>query len=508
MRSPAALFAGGRMTVVYETIENNRSIYTMEDDGTETIFRYPTRIITPPGIKKTYLLFNDDMQILPASIFITYQMGDWLTDSMRDTALSALRLFHIFCAICQTEPNDLCNSQCDQLLTFLKGENIEGTLINFMFLRNRSSETVNIYLSQIRAYLNYLHAPETHPLFSTNLSLSGLGFSIYRRNSHAKYKKHLSTNKPQQRAPVYITVEQFSRLLDVIQNSDEADIWKEEAILIISLMYYYGLRLGEVLSLTLEDLELTSYPPTYDGMVYDHDTGEMYVAFEDCGKLTLRNRRNAHIGSRCKRLLQVKSINTYTSKDYNTQGIGYSEVLISLSLYQSLLDYYDESEVLFRGHGYQQYENATVDSVAFYQLPAERRHQIEKIPAELSKYRNRYLFLNQNGGQLIYKTWNKRLKTYFIEAEIPLDTGKKTQGLSHRFRHAFAMNFIKMHQKQDPIDVQYKLMRAMRHTSILSVEPYFTPTTAEILQTLEAVDLTPDLSIDALEKIRKGGLDE
>ena len=86
---------------------------------------------------------------------------------------------------------------------------------------------------------------------------------------------------------------------------------------------------------------------------------------------------------------------------------------------------------------------------------------------------NRYIFVNHLGKRLSAQLWGQRLKKYFLQAGIAIDTERKENNLSHRFRHGFAM----MHARyMDPPVPLHELQKMMRHRSVSSTLIYFTST--------------------------------
>ncbi|MDU6524658.1 MAG: hypothetical protein E6540_11890, partial [Enterococcus sp.] len=63
------------------------------------------------------------------------------------------------------------------------------------------------------------------------------------------------------------------------------------------------------------------------------------------------------------------------------------------------------------------------------------------------------------------------MKKIFCEVKISIDLNKKEYGLSHKFRHGFAM-FKVLNEKYDRLELQ----KSLRHTNIRSCEVYFSLT--------------------------------
>lgn len=112
----------------------------------------------------------------------------------------------------------------------------------------------------------------------------------------------------------------------------------------------------------------------------------------------------------------------------------------------------------------------------------------DKVTKRTDIISNHYIFLNKYGNRLTAQTWNKRLKQYFLQSGIEIDTEKKVSNLSHRFRHGFAM--FQAHFKKDPVSV-LTLQHLMRHKNITATMVYYNPTEEMIFN--ERMNLTKEL---------------
>lgn len=63
------------------------------------------------------------------------------------------------------------------------------------------------------------------------------------------YAASLKEGTPVRRVPKYISIEDFGRIINIIRQDNNAT-----AEIIVRLMFEYGLRLGEVLGITNEDV--------------------------------------------------------------------------------------------------------------------------------------------------------------------------------------------------------------------------------------------------------------
>jgi integrase/recombinase XerD len=215
---------------------------------------------------------------------------------------------------------------------------------------------------------------------------------------------------------------------------------------ITRLMYESGLRAGEVLSLTLEDL------------LVSHD-----VKNNDVYQVILRNRVSNLSWQSPKYLMKTFSKEDYKTRDYQQRGYGYQVVHISKSLYELLVDYLDEahSEQQIK-HKKNWQEHTVADSVD--------RNFKEKV--------NFYIFVNSIGKPYSKKMLDIEVKRLFKKAGVKLNAdGGKFDGLCHRFRHGFAM--YQVNYNKVPMLL---LMELMRHSSLDSTAIYYTPDTSTIIK--------------------------
>lgn len=473
------------MLTITEEKNRNQSIYIVSDGKTYRFVECRTRILTESDSGSTIcILYDTQCNIHHVSELLSAERFGSAADYK--VYLAAFKALQSFCDIFSQPIEKMDARHCRMLVDFLLGVSSDGDGVSMKLKTTRSPQTVNTYLSCYRWYLLKTKCTD-HPLLD--------GYDTYIGLATGRLKKqhtntiHVRETKPRQVAPIHVTPSEFIRLRNIIRQSDADELSKLEAELIVSLQFLYGLRIGEVLALTTEDMS-TRMIPVYDEQIdYDHITGEIKVQdIREVGILTLRNRLCTDPGRGCKNLTRPKSPASYNSAGYKTQGIGFDEVPISMDLYVLLESYIRKSTIHFKGKKYKKYAHESVaDSVAFYQLENEVRKTVSK-----SQYSNRYLFLDEKGKRLQYQAWNKRLKKYFISAGLVIDTGIKRIGLNHRLRHGYAMCCIARLRASSEADIRLKLMHLMRHRSFDSISPYFTPPVQYLIDHLISCDLTGD----------------
>lgn len=380
-----------------------------------------------------YLLYDDEMNVLSEpSSYLNFELRGSLNTKNR--CANALRLLYVFLSLANYDVRHLGQEQLNELIRFLQGLNSNPEA--FRTETTRSNDTVNGYLSVYRSFFRKKHI-RSEALFDAKITREEMTFDDDFKGAveRIRYTNNLRTSDPNAHTvPKYISPDEFERLYRLA--IAKKDI---RAMIIMRLMYCYGLRLGEVLGLTIEDLHET------------HRDNQLVPT------IILRNRISDKDYQYAKNLGHVEKPETYRSKEYTKSK---AVVIIDYSLYEMIFDYIsDVHSVVMEKHP-DRYEKGIADIVSWRDAP---------------EY-NHYIFLSDAGTVLSGQTWGNYLKKYFVEAGIDLDLGYRENNLSHRFRHGFAM--LHAHYRKEPVNaLQLKLM--MRHKSLSSTMKYFNPTQEE-----------------------------
>lgn len=307
-----------------------------------------------------------------------------------------------------------------------------------------SNETVNASLSIIRKFL------EVNGIRNETLSAKhdvigkhpgGNEFRI--SNVYQAYDINLPANPHKdERVPKYISQEQYNALIRLAR---EAKDWA--GVMLMHLMFRYGMRIGECLGLSEEDFVT------------------MRISKEDIPTLIVRNRMSDRPDQKAKRKITPASREDYQSNTYIKQwrNNDYSHYYLTESsdFAAALQSFIDETREYHSRVNPKNYRSCEADIV--YPVDFEKKN--------LRK--NHYIFVNRLGKRLSAQVWGLRLKEYFIKAGIPIDVDRKDNNLSHRFRHGFAM----MHAREmDPPVPATELQKMMHHVSIASTMIYYNPT--------------------------------
>lgn len=384
----------------------------------------------------TYLILYDNEMNIIENAFMYLNFKSY--GSTKNTAslnsrfqkARVLKTFYAFLAIFNYDINSLAQNEIQHYIDFLKGLPATGSEITA-----RSIKTINIYLSIVRDYFKRFNIDcnalfekkEITQYYAADRQALGRGNRI----AYDINPRYRSFSADDIAPPRYISPDEFKKLYGLAKKKND-----HTAMLLMELMYCYGLRLGECLGLTMEDFA----PATYQNRSY-------YV-------MKLRNRVSDNKDQYCKNLIHPVDRSIYTTSEYidSTQ-----KIVITERLYHVVENYIENTfEPILAKHP-DKHDVVEADIV-------DRNQQILD---------NCYLFLNKTGNRLTAATWNRHLRNYFVEAGIDTDKGTRQNNLSHRFRHGFAM--FHAHFREDHLEV-LELSKMMRHRSLQSTLIYYNPT--------------------------------
>ena len=405
----------------------------------------------------TYFILYDD-NMVPIHEAYDYLNNGLKTKPIntRHMVANALRLLYCFLLLHGKTIDAIDNKTLCELVLFIKGKS--GNHLPDTELTERKNNTVNGYLSFYRNYFKYLEI-KCDPLFNSHTVRV---FSEYETNVVAsvadKYDANLKDNSNKKReVPAYISPKKFCDLLSKtrLKNDKQTEI-------LITLMYWHGLRLGEALGLTIEDVE----------EVEDEEGNLVPV-------LWIRNRFSDKDFQFAKGLPPVISRKEYKTPSYRSAK---QKIVISYDLYEVLIDFINEVREEIETKNPIKTDRAIADKVNSKSLIVD----------------NYYVFVNKHGRVLSDQVWNDRLRKYFEECNIPVDTGSREHNLSHRFRHGFAM--LHARYRKTPLNA-LALQRLMRHKSPKSTEIYYKPTTSDERKDIEEYQ---NELYDILESAKEG----
>lgn len=388
--------------------------------------------------KKTYFIITDlnGRLLEDANIYLNKTIGD-ADHSKRQNAYTALKLLYSFLQLEHyDDPRAITEDDIRNFRLFLEGGQKEGSLWK-LDVQKRGNNTFNIYLSVYRDFFKQLYGLIDLSIFDTVSIGTAYGDGFMAHTKKATQEKYKSNKKVVEKksVPKYIKHDQYEKIKDLIE---EKYALREK--IIIKLMYEYGLRIGEVLGLTFEDIM-----PSYLEGKFD---------------LIIRDRMSDRPDQKAKGVPSPKSADYYKDDWYTKEGIGFQRVLIDEEMAELIYEYIDESrDDIVLSKSVKKRENLKTKT---------RADRVGSIP--LLNNENQYIFLNhQHYTPLTQGGWNYVLREIFNLVGIQIDKGVKKENLSHRFRHGFAMLLVK-----EGCQI-LELQKALRHASPTSCEAYYNP---------------------------------
>ena len=386
----------------------------------------------------------------------------------REQALTFLKLLYTFKSIVNKSFESFKSKDIQLFSMFIQGRNIEGNNISFQLNSKRSNSTHDQYFTIMRAYFRFLGI-NNKPLFekkTVQVNKGGFGMMAHtKKNVVTKYatnkNRHLSFTV---HAPKHIKLSEYHKIIEFIKNQDKHKLLKLRNEIIIELMYGTGLRIGEVLGLTLEDL------------VIHPDNKDFYKVF-------IRNRLTDKPYQKAKTCCQVSSKDDYTSFNYNSKDTGYQTVVVTKHV-KDLIDKYIRLSI-------------NVMKVSDKVLSNREKFAKADCVTKKRKTSNKYLFLNKNGTPLSTSGWNKELKFIFRNVGIPCDSNKKRENLNHKFRHGFAMLLMQNGYSLDEVRAH------LRHANISSTLIYTKPTEEDTLENIIAIDKLRFSNISSMSSTKR-----
>lgn len=443
--------------IIEEKINCERVFRKLYFDEEEKLIYEKKIKITKVSVKYNnyILIYDSNMNVIRDAY--RYLNKDFNTknysDNTKKSICTALKVLYAFLELFDCDIYNLGIREIAMLKQFILGITEKGTNYYFESLEKKSNRTFNKYIGYYRAYFSFLGIENN--ILNERIEVRGedsrkglLGH--LNRDIQYKYKINEKVVDKRKTVPKYIRKYEFDKIIEHIR---ENYTLREE--IIVRLMYENGLRLGEVLGLTLEDVDN-----------------------EDKYRIYIRNRLSDDMDQHAKGCFFPKYKDDYFSEEYLTLDYGYQIVKPKYDL----LDKIDEYIELAHG------EMSERRRKNYFNLA-----KADEVTGKgILENGNFYIFINKNGGKLKSTGWNKILRKILNDVGIQIDRNTKKNNLSHRFRHGFAMKRYKI----DKVDI-VTLAKDLRHKGTGAVMCYIRPTEEDIYD-------ANTLATDVMEKYMEG----
>lgn len=435
------------------TLSSFRKIVTDEVTGEvilDKIVSCPIVRVNEDGFEYIVLYTNNMEPIQDAFEYLNYDLR-YSPATSRNKAAYALRLLYCFLELSAYSVRQIDHSTLRKLQYFLLGLGLNdaGAMGNI-----RSTSTVNGYFSVYRSFFGKRGIPCDALFQSKSVTVSYVSDDVVNSEEFKRYTNNLKESSPlAHTVPKYISPDDFRILYRLAVETND-----EEAQILFQLMYIYGLRLGEALGITTEDITEVRDNGRYLPVIF------------------LRNRITDKNYQFCKGLMHPSIPEQYRSTDYNKSR---HRIVITYDFYEKLVEYIERTHADAMENYPENYAQGVADIVSYRDTPDT----------------NHYVFLNRYGRVLSDQTWNNKLKKYFQMARIPMDAEIRENNLSHRFRHGFAMFHARF--SRNPVSA-LELQKMLRHRSVSSTMVYYNPTPEDELKIKteflnELYDMMPEL---------------
>lgn len=419
------------MIVITEEQFHNRTVYYRKEvDNSGHVIRcdrYDCETKLLKGAMRKFIMITDRHGVIRpmASKYVNNtRRGKSLNTRMQ--MATAIQFYYTFCEMFGYDPMNIKAFAAEKFTNFLLGLDVKpenGSKVTF-----RSTRTVKGYKGMIHKFLKSFHystdgfEPE-NPEQTIGNRRNGKREAVSQRGGDPDLR---SGSLDKLLAPKHFTPIQAKALAKAMNEAGDRTM-----LCIFRLGYGYGLRRGEILGLTINDIK--SYA--------NKETGELLF------KVVLRNRLSDRMDQNAKTLRHPSEPGQYDSSDFRKSVY---DIDIDESMYNLILEVYNNTH--------------NPDRVGFkaYQMIRE----ISRADDTLGKD-NYYIFVNKGTkgwDRLSGQTLNNHLRKYFDA--FGLDLGN----VSHAMRHSFAM--FHAYYAKEKVDME-KLRRLMRHASIESTRIYF-----------------------------------
>ena len=383
---------------IYERTLFGQTVYDVLEQGPDGRSRVTRTIYVPfvkvklPDRRIVYIIYDEEMcPISPIYRFLNEKGQAGKSPNTLERKVSSLRYLVAFCELHLLRDFHIPEHLCADFIDFIYGEP-----------RRMSSSVRGNFLDIVTffKFLRYDSEPFMEYDGKTVIQMGADGLSRPVKFRSYRYSPAVNHDK-NKLCPLHVSVREFYKLLKVIKDAGDFTV-----CIIVTLEFYTGRRVGELLGLTVEDLS----------SCVDTETGEV----SPC--IYLRNRVGDGRRRSAKKRLIPKSVADYSSASYTQEyaspfGCFVLENAMSVLLHK----YYD------RVHG-----DAQLNSPAYYAQAEADIVDPMRFHSEWGLDRNHYFFLDSRGSSLSYGALYRRLMKYYALAGVPVGHGKS---VNHGFRH-------------------------------------------------------------------------
>lgn len=392
--------------------ERHQTVFDVVEKGPDgrnyvvrTIHAYYAKVRLKDGVR--HIIYGEDMHpIRPIYQYLNTGKRKRMSPNTTEHSVTALRLLVVFCEAYSIKDYKIPEIYCQDFVDFLSRG--EGVRIS----------SAAVYFNDIKTFFIDCLKYDKEPLLAYSVRHTTRNEEDDNVRSK-EYKDYKYAPKPRKNTvcPSHNTVKHFADLIKVMRKAGDTT-----GCIIILLEFFHGKRQGETLGLTIEDIS------TY----VSEETGEVMKC------MYLRNRTTDVVGRWAKNRNHPSSQKTYKTRDYvDEYNLPRNCILLDDYTYELIKSYIEVEHARLSKKYPKKYSTSKADTV-----------NPDKFKEEWGMDQNHYLFLDSLGGALTKAAWNKRLRQYYIKANIPLGYGKS---INHSWRHTLAyimLHVLKMSEQE------------------------------------------------------------
>lgn len=368
---------------------------------------------------RCFLLFDENGNCIENVFKFINMFKISIAETSREKYALYLKYLYEFSGIIDKDISKFQRKDVDKFVVFLSGYDPNSSIADsFYTYSSKGEEVVAAIFNIVKEYVNFC----------------GFASSRYFNSCKSIKKRNYGKQKTNNLCPKFISLREMNLILEYINNDNSIDAeTKLKYSLIFKLMFNKGLRIGEVLGLTLEDFE----------EIYNND-GELYY------RLYIRNRMSDSKDQRAKRCLTMDGQYTYNAPIYHRLDIGYQQVFLSEEFHDDIIEYFDTMSARFKRENKSLLKADAVDGIS----------------------ENWYIFYNKSKPTPLNKDiLYNYTREMFKNLNIHIDKYVRTNNLFHRFRHGFCMYLLYV-ENIPPIEA----CKLTRHRNEESLAIYNNPT--------------------------------